>query len=63
MSSIRWTCEQGRLVARDMAGRLLWSARVEEETGLELARLLNQAPRLSAALMAPVDGFARDDGV
>ena len=52
MSVILWSFEHGRLVAKDKAGRWLWSARAEDDVGLELVRLLNQAPRLSAALMA-----------
>lgn len=52
MGSILWTFDSGYLFARNGEGGLLWSARVDAEMGDRLARLLNQAPRLSSALMA-----------
>lgn len=52
MGSIQWTFDSGYLFARDGDGGLLWSACVDAEVGSRLAALLNQAPRLSAALLA-----------
>jgi len=59
MSQIHWSYENGRLLARDESQQLLWSALAEEQIGLELAALLNRAPRLSRELMMPVQAGDR----
>lgn len=51
MSQIHWSFENGRLVARNELQQLLWSALAEEQIGMELAVLLNRAPRLSQELL------------
>ncbi|MCK9510507.1 MAG: hypothetical protein M0R28_04685 [Pigmentiphaga sp.] len=51
MSQIHWSFEKGRLVARNESQQLLWSALAEEQIGMELAVLLNRAPRLSQELL------------
>lgn len=49
-----WTFEDGRLVARDEAGALLWAWLAEDAIGRPLAALLNQAPALSLAILPPL---------
>ncbi|NKA76068.1 hypothetical protein GO285_05039 [Ralstonia solanacearum] len=48
-----WTFEDGHLVARDLAGAVLWAWQADEAMGRPLADLLNQAQDLSCRLLPP----------
>lgn len=48
-----WTFEGGHLVARNLAGVMLWAWQTDEAMGRPLADLLNQAQDLSRLLLPP----------
>ena len=48
-----WTFEGGRLVARNLAGAVLWAWLTDEAMGRPLADLLNHAQGLSRLLLPP----------
>lgn len=48
-----WTFEGGHLVARNLAGVVLWAWQADEEVGRPLADLLNHAQDLSCRLLPP----------
>lgn len=49
----RWTFEDSHLVARNLAGAVLWAWRPDEAMGRPLADLLNHAQDLSCRLLPP----------
>lgn len=51
-----WTFEGGRLVARNLAGAVLWAWLADEAMGRPLADLLNHAQGLSRLLLPPWTG-------
>ena len=48
-----WTFEGGRLVARNLAGAVLWAWLADEAMGRPLADLLNHSQSLSRLLLPP----------
>lgn len=51
-----WTFEGGRLVARNLAGAVLWAWLADEAMGRPLADLLNHSQDLSRLLLPPWTG-------